>query len=60
MASRHRKKAKEAKEQQGRAQTTGGLGQNRMELRARLVRFMMQRSLVEEDTHEKSKTDPSN
>jgi hypothetical protein len=55
MASRHRKKAKKAKEQQGRAQTAGGLDQNRIELKARLVRFMMQRPLVEEDTHEQSK-----
>jgi hypothetical protein len=33
--SKHRKKVKEAKEQQGRAQTAGGLGQKRMKLRSK-------------------------
>jgi hypothetical protein len=54
-ASKHRKKAKEVKEQHERAQSVGGLYQKRMKLRARTVRFMKQIALGEEDTHKQIK-----
>jgi hypothetical protein len=54
-AIKHMKEEEVAKEQQGGAQSTGGLDRERMKLRVHLVRFMVQKSLMEEDTHEKIK-----